>query len=316
MIDGSFEAWMPEGMQDESISIGDAVAQGRGKRKMSSERFAKPFYGVRALQEAPTALQHAHQYKPRLKSEQWFGGLTAMRLWGLPLPTPWRREESLRLVVPQGAYRPQSRGVISSRLIRRRLVTTQLDGLPVLEPVQAILQASADLSDIDLLVAMDALVTSSDVYPARHGALGSWSPTEISERINTWGGGTAAARLRAALRRARIGVDSPQETVLRATLVDADLPEPEVQIAVRIDGAGYRLDTAWPEFRVAGEYEGDHHRTDARQWHRDIARERALATAGWTVVRVTKQDMRPAGRSGLVDTFRSALRRNGYQPKK
>ena len=35
------------------------------------------------------------------------------------------------------------------------------------------------------------------------------------------------------------------------------------------NGEPITLDLAWPEFRVAIEYDGDHHRTDKAQWRRD-----------------------------------------------
>ena len=237
-----------------------------------------------------------------------------MRLWGLPSPVPWQLSEPLRLVVPHGAYPPQSKGVSASRLVQRRLVTTILEGLPVLQPVESILHASSQLSSIDVLIALEALITTSDVYPGRHPALGAWAPDSVAERIEAWGKGTAAKRARVALTRAKVGVDSPQETRMRATLTGEGLPEPEIQVVVDLGGEAVRLDTAWPEYRVAGEYEGDHHRTDARQWHRDIERERALAAAGWTVIRVTKRDLHARARANLVGTFRNALAKNGARP--
>jgi very-short-patch-repair endonuclease len=42
------------------------------------------------------------------------------------------------------------------------------------------------------------------------------------------------------------------------------------------------------------EYEGDHHRTDRRQFNRDIARVDALTQLGWIVVRVTVENV-PGG---------------------
>ena len=41
---------------------------------------------------------------------------------------------------------------------------------------------------------------------------------------------------------------------------------------------------AWPEHRVAVEYQGDQHRTDLVQWRRDQERWALLAAAGWADV--------------------------------
>lgn len=44
---------------------------------------------------------------------------------------------------------------------------------------------------------------------------------------------------------------------------------------------------AYPDLRIAIEYEGDHHRTDRIQWSHDIERERWVCQEGWDYIRVT-----------------------------
>lgn len=92
------------------------------------------------------------------------------------------------------------------------------------------------------------------------------------------------------------GAESPRETWLRLLIIQAGYPPPQTQIAVR--GAygelAAVLDMGWERIKVAVEYEGDHHRTDRRQFNRDIARYEALADLGWIVVRVTADDL-PGG---------------------
>jgi very-short-patch-repair endonuclease len=75
---------------------------------------------------------------------------------------------------------------------------------------------------------------------------------------------------------------------------------------LRIAGKVLHLDLAWPDARVAIEYEGDHHRTDRAQWHYDIRRYDLLAENGWTVIRATASDYRDA--QYLVTRVRRALR--------
>ena len=58
------------------------------------------------------------------------------------------------------------------------------------------------------------------------------------------------------------------------------------QHEVRDDGAFVaRLDLAWPDRRVAVEYDGAHHR-DPRQHSLDLARHNRLRALGWTVLQV------------------------------
>lgn len=50
------------------------------------------------------------------------------------------------------------------------------------------------------------------------------------------------------------------------------------------------VDMGWEEFKIAVEYEGDHHRTDRRQFSRDIHRFDQMIELGWIVIRVTVED--------------------------
>jgi hypothetical protein len=100
-------------------------------------------------------------------------------------------------------------------------------------------------------------------------------------------------RARHALRLVDAGAESPRETWLRLLIIEAGYPWPQTQIPVYDEyGALVAvLDMGWEDIKVAIEYEGDHHRTDRRQFNKDIARFEALTTdLGWIVVRVTAED--------------------------
>jgi hypothetical protein len=85
--------------------------------------------------------------------------------------------------------------------------------------------------------------------------------------------------------------ESPQESRLRAWMALAGLPQPVPQYEVRIAGEFVaRLDFAWPEIKVAVEYDGVWH-ADAAQLVRDRERLNRLQAAGWYVHHVTVRDM-------------------------
>jgi very-short-patch-repair endonuclease len=46
-------------------------------------------------------------------------------------------------------------------------------------------------------------------------------------------------------------------------------------------------DFVWREQKVVAEFDGDHHRTDRRQWQDDVARCQNLQDDGWAFVQLT-----------------------------
>lgn len=77
--------------------------------------------------------------------------------------------------------------------------------------------------------------------------------------------------------------ESPQESRLRVKFIVDGLPRPVAQYVVRAAGEFVaRLDLAWPEARVAVEYDGIWH-SAAERFHPDRQRMSRLAGLGWTV---------------------------------
>jgi very-short-patch-repair endonuclease len=86
--------------------------------------------------------------------------------------------------------------------------------------------------------------------------------------------------------------ESPMETRLRLVIVGGGLPRPIAQFEVR-DHAGRfvaRVDFAYPQWRIAIEYDGDYHR-DPDAFRADLRRANALRVAGWTVLRFGASDV-------------------------
>ncbi len=88
------------------------------------------------------------------------------------------------------------------------------------------------------------------------------------------------------------GAQSPPESVLRVRLVLKGLPVPVAQWSVALpSGVVFHPDLAWPEYKVAVEYDGLWH-ASADQFHRDRRRLNQLVAAGWIVLHVTSERMR------------------------
>jgi hypothetical protein len=115
-----------------------------------------------------------------------------------------------------------------------------------------------------------------------------------------------SARARRAAKRADGLAESPPETRLRLLLDREGLPPPVAQFRV-FDESGFiaRVDFAYPELKVAIEYDGAWH--GGRQaFLSDRRRLNRLVAAGWTVLHVTADDMRrPAQLAARVLALRA-----------
>jgi very-short-patch-repair endonuclease len=103
------------------------------------------------------------------------------------------------------------------------------------------------------------------------------------------------------------------ETKLRLALGRQELPEPELRYVVQ-DSTGWELawpDLAFPRYKVAVNYDGDHHLT-AAQKESDIRRDEAIAAIGWTSVTITARHVKAWGFDGVVHRVRDALIRAGW----
>ena len=146
----------------------------------------------------------------------------------------------------------------------------------------------ADLASLEEMSHVD-LVIAGDAFVGR--------VPELLPELRALAAGTAVRRGVRALRRAaaqlRVGSGSAMETRARLVFGAAGLPEPELNTVITAEDGQFlaRGDFVWRAARVVVEYEGDHHRTDRRQWQHDIARTRLLEALGWRVVRITAADL-------------------------
>lgn len=103
--------------------------------------------------------------------------------------------------------------------------------------------------------------------------------------------------------------DSPPESWLLWAIVDLGFPPPESNWCVRSsDGrVRYRVDLAWPELRIAVEYDG--YATHVDRHAEDAARAEDLRRRGWIVIRVTIDDLQSSDR--LNAELRAAFERRG-----
>jgi very-short-patch-repair endonuclease len=114
----------------------------------------------------------------------------------------------------------------------------------------------------------------------------------VHERIDTGPGRRPTLAMRAVLDERTAGHqagDSKAEVDLLRLLRTSPLPAPALGHRVRIGRSTYKLDFAWPEAKVALEFDGWEVHGPFSAFHRDRQRRNRLTVAGWTVVEATSK---------------------------
>jgi hypothetical protein len=233
-----------------------------------------------------------------MPDSQCFSHATAAGLYGLSLPARVRNGAPLHVGTIAGARAPRGANVVGHKLALGRDDLTIVRGMRVPRVEEVWIQLAGELSATELIVAGDSCLrrTSSSTTLAA-----------LRDAVQSARKRPGVARLREAVHRVRAGTDSPMESVVRLLLVDAGLPEPAVNLPITVaDGLTLHGDLVYPGQRVIVEYDGDHHRTDRRQYELDIDRIWALQRAGWTVVRLNRSHL-AGGRRTAIARVRDAL---------
>ncbi len=169
-------------------------------------------------------------------------------------------------------------------------------GIPATTPARTALDLACRYPVEKAVAALDALARATDL-----------KAVDVEILAERYGDAAASGAPASHCRLSIAGAESPRETWLRLLLIRAGFPPPQTQIPV-YDGYGGLvafLDMGWEHLKLAVEYEGDHHRTDRRQFNRDIRRAEAVAELGWIVVRVTAEDTP----GGIIARVSAAWRR-------
>jgi len=206
------------------------------------------------------------------------GGLSAVHLWGAEMVNA---SAPVTLLLPREVrMRPHPR----LRIVRSSLPPediTRLGSLPVTTPPRTAFDVGRWLPRVEAVVAVDALLGQRVLTLPKL--------VDYTAGRSRWRGGP---RLREVLTLVEPLSESPMESRLRLLIIDAGLPRPVAQHDILAAGGRLigRADLAYPQWRIAIEYEGDHHRERAR-FRQDVHRLNALRAAGWLVLRFTADDV-------------------------
>lgn len=162
-----------------------------------------------------------------------------------------------------------------------------LHGVTMSHPLVALQEIARRTSREELVIAVDPVLAD------RYGTVTRLGLTEV-RAYAAEATGRGATALRAAVDLARERAWSAQETRTRLMLETRGWPQPVLNHEV-IDPAtriAYYVDLAYPQQRIAIEYDGAEHLTDADRVKRDHRKSAALHAEGWTVIRVYAEDLR------------------------
>lgn len=292
----------------------ERLSTGTYRRRVSEGKQTHPNQIWRELQQAQAKL-----LAPRLAPGQFFAGPTAAALWQLPMPRTMmpmsHTEVDNRLTIGTlRHHRTSRRTEHRSVSIAASLATvTHLNGIPVTDPATTWAMVAPSLTRADAVALGDALLHDHRVPGStRHKrpALAMFEELEAASRAPYRRG---ASELLTALPLLTSHSASPPESHMRLKFREWGFPDPSLDYDVYTpDGQLIGCsEFAWPEFRVAGEYEGGHHLTETAQWNRDIEKHHYYRVHGWEPVRATSTLLYRQP-DELRRRFEQALRSRGW----
>jgi hypothetical protein len=269
-----------------------AVAEGLLTRRQLRERsYRRLVQGVYADPSLPLD----HRLRCRgvallLPAGTAIGGHSAAAWHGAPFAGP---HDPVTVLRAPGVLWKGPRGTRVHRTVLASSELTIEEDVPVTTPLRTAWDVAALESLGTAVAALDAMV--------RSGAL---TVGDLTTMVDSGGGRWGVAKVRRAVGLVDPRAESPPESRVRVALAMAGL-DPVPQFEVRVDGLLLaRVDFAWPEARLAVEYEGAYHFEES-QILRDDARLDRLVAAGWRVIRLSAADLHDL--DAVVARIRAAL---------
>ncbi|WP_059016248.1 type IV toxin-antitoxin system AbiEi family antitoxin [Mycobacterium sp. M26] len=177
---------------------------------------------------------------------------------------------------------------------------TERNGVPVTTPSRTAFELGRYQKRPEALARLDALMRAAPFTAA-----------DVEQIMRRYGPVRGVRQLRELLPLIDPGAASPKESWLRLLLIDGGLPVPETQIPVLEGGVPVAyLDMGYRDIKLAFEYDGDQHRSDRRQYVKDLRRLPMVERRGWEVIRVIAED-RPA--EILLRAREAYVRRGGAE---
>lgn len=279
---------------------------GLSRKQVSRDGIFTPSRGIRLpLHSTGTIADNVRAYS-RLDPVSVLTHSTAARISCICLPAWLDQDWRIHIARPADGWKPRRRNVVGHQLSFKPGEVVMLDGVRLTSPARTWLDLASLLSIDELVAAGDSVVVEhGDDFPVPRRPLATIS--ELQKIVGQHPGMRGVKKARLALDLIRVGADSAPETMMRLALESARLPEPVLNVVLR-NRLGQPVvwpDAAYPDHRIALQYDGVHH-GDSEQYLRDIRRQSLTESLGWREIRVQKSDLEGA-RPFIVEKVRAAL---------
>lgn len=190
------------------------------------------------------------------------------------------RTRELHVLNPPGQQLRSADGVVVHR--REGAPLTLVAGRPATAPAWTAVEVARGLRRPRALATLDAALHS-----------GTCRRADLHRVVGQQSGRRGIVAVRDLVALAAAEAESPMESEARLVMIDAGLPTPVLQhVVVDAIGRKWRLDFAWPDYRVAAEYDGLDWHSGPDAFLRDRRRSAALQELGWVVVPIVAEDVR------------------------
>lgn len=189
-------------------------------------------------------------------------------------------DDDLHVLNPDGHQLRGSDGLVIHR--RDGAPLTMVNGRPATTAAWTAVEVARSLRRPRALATLDAALRS-----------GSCDERGLLLAAARQSGRRGIVHVRELIPLANPAAESAMESEARLTMVDGGLPSPVLQYEiVDRDGRLWRVDFAWPQYRLAVEYDGFDWHSDPDAFRRDRQKRAALWEAGWTMLSIVADDVR------------------------
>lgn len=190
---------------------------------------------------------------------------------------------NLHLLNPEGRLLRDRVGMVVHR--REGAPLTSYRGRRLTTPAWTAIEVARSLRRPRALATLDAALRSQTV-----------DRRELLAAADVQAGRRGIVTVRELIPMARPEAESPMESEARLVMLDGGLPEPLLQYEiVDRDGRLWRVDFAWPDRRVAVEYDGFDWHSSPEALRKDRQKRAALEEIDWRILSIVSDDVRRQG---------------------